>query len=232
MTYRIPIANGIYDVNLLFVENVFTETGDRVFDVSIENQLVLDNFDIWDQYGILDRLIPMAFEDIEVTDGVLNLDFQSSASNAFTLAIEVLRPGLEITDPQGTDSVLTGGESNDVLFGVADTINPGVGEIDTLTGNGGVDTFVLGDVGSVFYNDRAVSGNSSDSYALITDFSMGQQDIIQLKGAPSQYQLGSSSPGLPEGTAIFYQGNVQQDLIAIVQGATNLSLASPSFQFV
>ncbi|MGQ4647525.1 Ig-like domain-containing protein [Lyngbya aestuarii] len=233
LSYEIPIVNGTYDVNLSFIENVFTYSGGRVFDVSIEGQLVLDNFDIWDEFGILDRLLTKTFEDVEITDGVLNLDFQASASNAFTLGIEVLQPGSDIVQQEEGNSILSGEDSNDTLVGVnPNAANPGQGEQDVFTGHGGVDRFILGDEINAYYDDGIANSNGLDDYALIVDFSRGQQDIIYLHGNESNYRLETAPQGLPSGTAIFLQTADQDELIAIVQGATDLALASPSFEFL
>jgi hypothetical protein len=49
--YSIPVASGNYTVELHFAEIYQTTPGTRVFDVSVEGQLVLDNFDILAQNG-------------------------------------------------------------------------------------------------------------------------------------------------------------------------------------
>ncbi|MEM9215757.1 MAG: tandem-95 repeat protein [Cyanobacteria bacterium P01_F01_bin.150] len=233
LSYEIPVANGVYDVNLLFVENKFTKAGKRVFDVSIEDELVIDDFDLWDTYQILDRLIPRQFEDITVTDGVLELDFQATASNAFTLAIEVLKPGLNLNAQQPGNDVMTGGESNDTLDATfTGTQVPGKGEVDVLTGAGGIDTFVLGSAVQPYYDDGLDGTSGLDDYALITDFSVGQQDVIQLHGNPADYDLVSAPQGLPSGTAIVLNTYVQPELIGIIQGTTNVDIASPLFTFI
>ena len=58
MAYDIPVANGEYTVILHFAENWFGATGGgsggvgkRVFDVSIEGQLVEDNLDVFAEVG-------------------------------------------------------------------------------------------------------------------------------------------------------------------------------------
>jgi len=49
--YSIPVAPGNYTVELYFAEIFQTTPGTRVFDVSVEGQLVLDNLDILAQNG-------------------------------------------------------------------------------------------------------------------------------------------------------------------------------------
>ena len=46
-SYAMPVADGTYKVTLKFAENFFTAAGKRVFDVTAEGKLVIDNLDIW-----------------------------------------------------------------------------------------------------------------------------------------------------------------------------------------
>jgi regulation of enolase protein 1 (concanavalin A-like superfamily) len=132
-----------------------------------------------------------------------------------------------------TNNTLLGGNSNDTLIGVDPAAsNPGRGEIDSLTGFGGADTLVLGDTTKAYYNDGLASEAGLNDYALITDFSLTQQDVIRLHGSASDYRLGSSPQGLPNGTGIFLKTSAQDELIAIIQGSTNLDLNSSAFSFV
>jgi Ca2+-binding RTX toxin-like protein len=140
----------------------------------------------------------------------------------------------------GGNNLLLGGEDNDTLTGAGIDLNNSDGDtlvisvnrpgIDTLTGGTGKDTFILGgnpdsveDVNGspVFLYDRA--GNQD--YALITDFNTSEDKII-LGGSKNDYVLGSSPSGLPEGTGIFRQ----EELIAIVQGNSQLNLNDSYFE--
>jgi len=82
MSYDIPIPDGEYTVNLHFAELWFGATGGglpgagkRVFDVSIEGQLVEDNLDIFAEVGAEMMLIKA--HTVTVTGGVLDIDFDS-----------------------------------------------------------------------------------------------------------------------------------------------------------
>ncbi|MBD0308244.1 MAG: calcium-binding protein, partial [Microcoleus sp. T1-bin1] len=123
-------------------------------------------------------------------------------------------------------------EGNDILSGVDGTAaNPGLGEVDTLVGAEGNDTFLLGDATKFYYNDGNDTGTGAGDYALIVGFNP-IEDIIQLQGAPSTYQLGDSPAGLPAGTAIFKKTNGADELIAIVQSVSFLAIDSTSLRFV
>jgi N-acetylneuraminic acid mutarotase len=86
-SYQIPIANGTYEVDLRFAEIFWTSAGKRVFDVSVEGALVLDNLDIWSEVGkdaALDYTVGAT-----VTDGVLNIQFTGVVDQAKISAISV-----------------------------------------------------------------------------------------------------------------------------------------------
>ncbi|MBN1348733.1 hypothetical protein JXJ21_04925 [candidate division KSB1 bacterium] len=86
--YRFTVDNGSYQVILHFAETYYTSAGLRLFDVSLENQLVLDNYDIYADVGH-DVAVQKSFS-VTVSDGVLYLDFSASADAARISAIEVL----------------------------------------------------------------------------------------------------------------------------------------------
>jgi uncharacterized repeat protein (TIGR01451 family) len=133
-----------------------------------------------------------------------------------------------VTGTAGNDT-LTGSESNDILFRtLTSQPNPGLGEIDQLTGYQGADTFVLGNTNSTFYN-----GTGMNDYALIQDFNIQDGDIIQLKGDVNDYVLGSASTQQGSGTGIFLASD-PTELIGIVKGIEpqDLLLTQKSFQYI
>ncbi|HCF26518.1 MAG TPA: type I secretion protein, partial [Cyanobacteria bacterium UBA11049] len=72
-----------------------------------------------------------------------------------------------------------------------------------------------------------------NDYAVITDFSLAQGDTIQLHGKASDYRLGPSIGRLPRGTTIYRKtAGGQDELIGLLVGINNLSLASAAFFFV
>ncbi|MDF0552331.1 hypothetical protein [Kamptonema sp. UHCC 0994] len=124
------------------------------------------------------------------------------------------------------NDVLKGDNGNDILTGVdINAINPGIEEIDTLTGGGGSDIFVLGDVNNTYYD------NGDTDYALITDFN-ASEDSIQLNGKADDYLLVPFSQANQTGTAIYRKASAQNELISILQGGSNLSLSGNYFSFV
>jgi hypothetical protein len=132
---------------------------------------------------------------------------------------------------------LSGDSGDDILIGVdPNSINPGRGEIDTLTDIGlssiyERDRLILGDANSVYYNDGNANSNGTGDYALLSGF-VRDRDIIQLKGTANDYSLGAAPRGLPSGTAIYWRGDGQLELIGIVSQQSNLNLSSNYFSYV
>jgi malectin (di-glucose binding ER protein) len=79
--YRFTVPNGTHRVTLKFAEIFFTQAGQRVFNVAINGQSVLTNFDIVAQAGAaftaVDRQV-----NVNVTDGQIRIDFSGVVSNA------------------------------------------------------------------------------------------------------------------------------------------------------
>ncbi|PPS41289.1 S-layer family protein [Chroococcidiopsis sp. TS-821] len=125
---------------------------------------------------------------------------------------------------------LNGQAGNDFLYGSA----VGIGEIDTLTGGAGRDTFYLGFGSTVFYDDRNRTSIGTRDYALITDFNRNQ-DSIKLSGSRNNYLLGGVPTGLPQGVALYLNkpAGEPDELIAIIQGDTaSLSLQDGYFKSI
>ena len=80
--YNIPVPDGDYTVVLHFAEIYWGATGggpggigNRIFDVSIENSLVMDNYDIYADAGA-ESPVTKSF-DINITDEELNIHFSA-----------------------------------------------------------------------------------------------------------------------------------------------------------
>ena len=86
--YQFNLPNGVYDVELHFAEIFHDQVGERVFDVIIEGQTVLDQFDIFEAAGGRFRSDIETFA-ISVSDGQLDMVFDSVVDLAMVNAIKV-----------------------------------------------------------------------------------------------------------------------------------------------
>ena len=169
-------------------------------------------------------------EDADNLEGTNEAEILSGLTDNDTLTGEA---GNDILVGGIGNDTLFGGEGSDRLIGVNARTQPGLNEIDELTGGTGEDTFVLAQIppGSEtvnFYDDGDTSSAGTDDYALITDFE-SDLDAIALAGETSDYSLGAS----PEGTGIYVNDGSSPELIAIVAGieVDSLSLSNSS-QFI
>lgn len=87
--YSIPVSNGNYLVYIQFAETFFSSAGSRVFDLSIEGVLELDDFDIVESSGGKWVAYDQAFT-TTVSDSVLDIDVSVVANNPLINAIVVV----------------------------------------------------------------------------------------------------------------------------------------------
>lgn len=173
----------------------------------------------------------------------VNLDGDGLILGGMGDDILVSLDGNDTIDGQEGNDIISGGSGNDSLIGGLgdDTLTGGglgfkdgqifvtadTSGIDTLTGGEGSDLFVLGgqpfpgfssSSDSIVHYDEA--GN--EDYALITDFNPSE-DIIMLGGSRNDYSL----INLTSRTELYFG----DELIAIIEGNTELNLDSSYFQF-
>jgi RHS repeat-associated protein len=161
-----------------------------------------------------------------------------SANNVNRFHITGTSKDDDITTWIGND-IVNGGAGNDIIrVGSGDDIitptninspTAGRSEQDTITGGSGADRLILGTVDWIAYDDNDSTSAGEDDFALITDFNP-VEDIIQLKGLASDYRLEISG----NATHLYLQkpDTEPDELIAKLQNATGLDLASAAFDYV
>ena len=94
MIWSFPtLKAGVYEVNLFFMNNnpATAVVGKRQFDVLLENNLWLNDFDIFATFG--QKVGGMMSTQVTVVDGVLNIEFgRVGTENPIISAIEILGP--------------------------------------------------------------------------------------------------------------------------------------------
>src|SRR5690606_12834410 len=86
VTYKVRLPHGNYDVKLLFAEKYFNSSGSRVFDVYFEQNRVIENLDIYQSVG-RDAALVKEITNVEVSDGVLDIQFAEKVDNALLCGI-------------------------------------------------------------------------------------------------------------------------------------------------
>jgi glucose/arabinose dehydrogenase len=120
LSYQIPVDNGNYNVNLHFAEIYWNDFNKRIFDVSIEGDLVIDDLDIFANsknafFPGKNSALIQGIQDIHVSDGILNIDFNASVNNVSIAGIEVIplnAPAVIIKQTDGKTEVVEGGSSD------------------------------------------------------------------------------------------------------------------------
>ncbi|WP_166636698.1 PQQ-dependent sugar dehydrogenase, partial [Zeaxanthinibacter enoshimensis] len=128
-SYNIPVsAPGNYNFKLHFAEIYFGVgnnpggVGSRVFNVSIEGNTVLSNFDISAEVGPATALIK-EFNNINVADGFASIQFSSVIENPKISAIEVLSSGTGGSTPSISIVSPTDGATVNSPFNVSFSLN-------------------------------------------------------------------------------------------------------------
>lgn len=105
--YDIALDAGVYDITLHLVEPFFDSAGSRVMSVSAEGATpnVFSAIDIVAQAGAKDTAYTVTAEGIQVSDGVLDLDFTATVNNAIVSAIEITPSS--VTPPQNQQPTAT-----------------------------------------------------------------------------------------------------------------------------
>jgi len=141
--YCFPLPDGAYDVTLHFAELEATGALQRVFDVSLEGILTLDDLDLAVVAG---PLVPWDSGPlrVDVTGGQLEIDFDAVVGEALVAAIEVRSVPLLESDATTLDfgSLATGEQGHELLTvtnaGLADAELEGITFLldETCTGSG------------------------------------------------------------------------------------------------
>ena len=90
-SYAKTLENGSYEVTLQFAEIYWDEEGARIFDVALEERAQISNLDLYDETGA--NRAYTATHTVEVTDGALNIAFNTDVNNAKVSALLIRRVG-------------------------------------------------------------------------------------------------------------------------------------------
>jgi Ca2+-binding RTX toxin-like protein len=137
-----------------------------------------------------------------------------------------------LTGNRGSD-FLSGGDGNDRLVGVYDSNNlvlanfPGAGEVDTLTGGSGADTFVLGSSLQPFY-----ARQGGTDAAIVTDFNAAEGDILELFGSTNNYSIVFEDADRIAVDIYYKKPLGGTDLIAVLNGVANFNLNANYIRYV
>ncbi|WP_435074548.1 malectin domain-containing carbohydrate-binding protein [Halorubrum sp. HHNYT27] len=186
-SWSFDVSSGTkYEVRLYFAEvyhgvnTASADTGDRVFDTSIEGQQVLNDYDIAAETGGAATATVETFE-VTPTDGTLDVSFTTEVDNAKVSAIEVVEAAPEPGVLDGPDNV---------NFGTV------------VTGESATETVTLSNEGesgdqSITVDGASVTGTDAGDFS--TDFSgsvtlaPGETTDVSVMFSPSDTETKSAS---------------------------------------
>lgn len=87
-SYAVPVANGEHQLTLKLAEFYWNAAGKRVFDVTAEGKLIVNDLDIFSAAGGKNKAYDLTVP-VTVTDGTLNLNFITVKDNAKISAIHI-----------------------------------------------------------------------------------------------------------------------------------------------
>ncbi len=98
--YRIPLPDGTYTVELGFADMRSSAAGERLLDARIEDQLLLDDFDVYATAGSQTACV-RSFQ-VAVADGELTIDLRTADASSEQAGIAMIR----VLPPDGTRTVV------------------------------------------------------------------------------------------------------------------------------
>ena len=154
--WNLPVQNGAYRVTLKMREAYWRAPGARVFDVNSEGLRVLRNLDIYAASG-RNAAYDQAFT-INVSDGMLSLEFKATVDRPLVSAIVVERLTNVATPPQSTDAALfvpSGGPEADQTASLQKLLDSGVRSVN-LGNSGRIRACVVVPAGVTLISEGAV----------------------------------------------------------------------------
>jgi endoglucanase len=90
--FKADVPDGHYTVKLHFAETYsdINYDGPRVFDVEIQGREALAEFDVAKEAGAVQKPVIKEFKEIQVTDGVLSINFKARQQNPEINGIEIV----------------------------------------------------------------------------------------------------------------------------------------------
>ncbi len=180
-TYNIPVPSGSYTVKLHFAEIYFTSANQRLFNVSIEGgQATLSSYDVYVKAGGSNTAKVEQFNNINVTDGTLNISFTNVKDNAKVSGIEVISSTPAANTPPTVNSPVA---DQSVAF---NTATLALNLANTFADNNGVANLTLSVSGNT--NTAIVSSANLSGNTLNLNLAAGQSgsSLIKVKATDAE----------------------------------------------
>jgi len=103
--YRIVLPAGIYRVKLMFAENYFNQAGQRIFDVFVQQEKMIQDLDVFAQAGGMQTALIKEVNNVSVTDGFLEISFGAKINSPMIngIQVELISTGVNDESPVTPD---------------------------------------------------------------------------------------------------------------------------------
>lgn len=237
MQWDFAVDPGLYEVRLYFAETYSSTSGvgKRVFDVAIEGETVLDDYDIFADVG-KNKGVMKSF--VVQADGNIDIDFAHVVQNPLVRAIEIVTAG---TSPNILNTADTSLDFGNIALGSSTT------QVVNLTNLGGAGEPVI----TIDTANLAITGSGAASYSVVTTgiltIQPGETAALEVAFAPnggggqtaslSIVHSGDNSPLAIalNGTGVGAAADTASVLVEITPGGTidnSSTFGSGSFQIV
>lgn len=227
MQWDFAVDPGAYEVRLYFAETYdgAFSVGARIFNVSIEGEQVLTNYDVFDKVGAYTAIV----ETFQVnSDGTLNINFGHVIENPAIKAIEILRIGEAPPPEPPTPAELINVSDTDLNFVVAPEETLAKTITLTHTGNASDPDVVIESTtitgASVFtdsFSDTPVTLTAGQSITIDVTYSPTQQGTdnatlgIQIQGETDPVTVSLTGTSIPTAAGgVVYRVNAGGPLVS------------------
>jgi fibronectin type 3 domain-containing protein len=162
-----------YTVRLHFAELYWTSAGSREFNVTINGQQVLTNFDIFATAGGKDIAIIKPFTATANSSGQIVITFTSVKDNAKVSGIEILTTGVKPTPPAPVTGLSAGAGNAQVTLNWAASSTATSYNVYRGSSNGG-EVLVKSGVSTTSYTDTGLSNGTTYFYEVTAVNSAGE----------------------------------------------------------
>jgi len=100
--YKLRVPNGKYKVTLMMAENNFNEAGRRIYDIQVEDKIVVTNLDLIQIAGF-HTAHEIVVESVDVADGILDIHFTNKRSFSLLNGLVVESLNTRVGDHKGAD---------------------------------------------------------------------------------------------------------------------------------
>jgi hypothetical protein len=218
------VADATYTLNMHFSETYWTAAGDRIFNVAVNGQPALTNFDIYATAGANKAVVKQFTTNADIYGQIIVQLIYAGADQPMINGIEAIESGAAVGAPSNLTAAPSG--SSIALAWAASSTN-GVTYTLYRTVSGGSMTAVSSGSAALTYSDSSVTSGVTYSYYVVANKSGSVSPKSNAVTATAGGSMGCtvipSIPGTPSGTSS------SSSQVTLTWGASTASGCSVSY---